>query len=474
MENKFEICYNAIYSLAMKIWDDFAEPRRNMRATRHERDMLIPELIHFISKVENKKEITIEFLANEVGIRDRQLLDRWTGSDSDLAWLMTHEELSSFFTKFAKRWWNPDLIFIHHVPKAGGTSVYRAISDCGFFVSYPQTFFEEMARIHGIFGFSNQLQQYERLWRNDRIYVGGHYNLFAELSRIQAGHPVHGVSLVRDPSAILSSSLRYVWTMLEQEDKVICDLYGPKIAVSPKEIRKAAVELMDPRAAEQMRVALLEIFNSDAFHEEYSEPLEKYYGKQSDTLLDCLDIFFRDNDNFFVSTKIERDAEHILRSLDITQTLPHENLSIISHRQLVAFLGGHDNFSRYVEPLVSRSNVIYSKLEKWNRIRSQLHQRLTSANSRKFISNNSANFVEIHSDTLERLKRVFLQLFSLENGFLHVDTFFTEIEGWNAASQVYLILGIEEEFGISLPGSVLRSAHTVINLARLIETHTTR
>src|SRR5271170_2196857 len=44
--------------------------------------------------------ISADFLVRRVGCTDAHLIGKWRAAPSDLAWLMVHEQLSNYFSKF--------------------------------------------------------------------------------------------------------------------------------------------------------------------------------------------------------------------------------------------------------------------------------------------------------------------------------------------------------------------------------------
>ncbi len=146
-------------------------------STRQSQAILAEFIAETLSESNIDFAIRKQFVVEDIGLKDKALVDGWMGSPHDLGWLMVHEELSNFFLKFAMKKWALEPYLIHYVPRSVGTNVCKAIHDQSYFVAYPTRNFDVMVHNWGLLGFSRQLLEFETVSKHDRIYAGGHFNL---------------------------------------------------------------------------------------------------------------------------------------------------------------------------------------------------------------------------------------------------------------------------------------------------------
>jgi hypothetical protein len=314
--------------------------------------------------------ITRDFLAAEVRLRDSSLLSDWSGTPAQLAWLMVHEELSNYFERYAIQRWEPEVLLLHHIPKTAGTSVYKFLEQSGYFVAFPQRSFQEMAKTYGLLGFSGQLAQYQSKNSQNRIYLGGHYNLPDKVDRLGIFGSCRGVILCRQPTDILGSAMRYIWTKAEGGDDEIAGRYdiGGLDGAELTAIRANA----ECGKSDNNRLShlLMTIVESDAFRLDFDEVYVKYLYNGTVNTPNLLFRYLMGCGNLFPSLNARLDEQVALKALNVKGSLPRSNVSVLSHGILVQAFGGSDSFEALARARMRESIRIYEVLEN---LRSRFH-----------------------------------------------------------------------------------------------------
>jgi hypothetical protein len=297
--------------------------------------------------------------------RDREFCGRWQISNPDqVAWLMVHEDLANFFTEFATIYFKPTIYFVHHVPKCGGQSVNKALGDNSCFITFPRHPIDMMPDETGLLGFASQLFQFER--DQTKLYIGGHFNLLEMVARLGMRGGCRGVTLTRPPLALLSSAVRFVWTMIEQEDRVLTTAYP---ALQPERLRRARTGLRpgggapSSSAADEIAEIARAIVASPQFQSEYHEIYEKYYYWQDVNSPAGLARFLTDCGEIFPVVNLQHDRERLFQQLGVPAAeLPRENVSVLTHADLALALGGETEVHQLLGPHVIESSAIYDVL----------------------------------------------------------------------------------------------------------------
>ena len=73
------------------------------------------------------------------------------------------------------------------------------------------------------------------------------------------------------------------------------------------------------------------------------------------------------------------------------------------------------------------------------------------------------------SEVLERITRVFRDVFDDEQLVLTRGTSARDIEGWDSMTQVTLVVGVEKAFGVRFSGSEISNLETVGELEDLVK-----
>jgi hypothetical protein len=328
--------------------------------TRESQKILVNLLHNSLADAGEEFSLSKQFLIETLKFGDQDLLNRWTNSYLDLAWLMVHENLSNSFAGFILENWQVSPYIIHHVPKSAGTSLCQLVYSQGYSIFYPQTNFAMMCQSNGLFGFGEQLIEFERT-RQDRLYLSGHFNLPEMLASLGNHGRCPGVSLVRSPVESISSAIRYVWTMVEQHHPVLVEIYSPLVPRQLTEIREAA-QSGDPTTLAAMREMVDAILQTTSFQENYDELLcQHYYNDQIDDIYSLANLFANYQDIIPILNPAD-DMELIRRQLRIEGELPRANASLFSHAQLVRACGGEPAFRTMVAAKVFHSSEIYGAL----------------------------------------------------------------------------------------------------------------
>jgi len=330
--------------------------------TRESQRILVDLLNGKLASTGEDFPIRAQYIAETIKCPDEYLIANWQGSSENLAWLMVHEALSNFFTRFVLDNWPVEPYLIHHVPKSAGTSLHELIHEQSYFIGYPQTTFSTMCTTSGLLGFASQLAEFERKSRQDRIYLGGHFNLPDMLDSLGKHNRCQGISLVRSPIESISSAVRFVWTGIEQKDTVWTAAYPSFAPQQLTSIREAATRSDDPAALATMRDIANVILQGALFQENYDELLCQYYynGKVDDPI--ALTRLFEEYRNIVPCIDMARDEELIRWQLRIDGKIPRANVSLLSHRDLVRAFGGDQAFRAVIAPRILRSSEIYGVL----------------------------------------------------------------------------------------------------------------
>jgi hypothetical protein len=331
--------------------------------TRESQSILVKFLTQKLSESDIDFAISRDFVAETVGCRDENLVGNWSGSASDIAWLMLHEALSNFFVKFAMMKWYLNPYIIHHVPKSAGTSVSTAVYAQSYFVSYPQASFRVMAESRGLLGFSKQVAEFERSsGRRDRIYIGGHFNLPDMVASLGNFGRCRGVTLTRSPVSLMSSALRYVWTRVEEGDNIWTNALPGLVPEHLAAVRKTLSNPDDLMAPARLKPIIVAIMDSPLFRENYDEIFIKYFYNADVNDLVALTRFLRDCGDIFPCVDISRDKDIMFSKLNIKAALPRENTSLLGHGDLVRAFGGEVAFRAALAPRLLASSEIYGVL----------------------------------------------------------------------------------------------------------------
>jgi hypothetical protein len=308
--------------------------------------------------------ISTEFLIEEVMLSDQRLLDGWSSSPRQLAWLMLHEQMSDYFVRYAMHRWNPDAFLVHHVPKAAGTSVNHLLNQSRYFVSFPQTSFKIMMQSRGLIGFASQFMQFDRRYRQDRIYIGGHYNLPDTVSTLKMFGRCQGVTLCRPPLEIMSSAVRYIWTRIEGGDAVIAQQYG--VAGVDGEQLRGLREALDTPAQVASRVGELlnTIMDSAQFRSEYDDIYVRYFYNHEIDTPDLLLEYLLECGDLFPSLDPRNDGRLTLAALGVEGDLPQSNVSVFPERHLLRAMGGAESFRALALGRMAESMRIFEVLVK--------------------------------------------------------------------------------------------------------------
>jgi hypothetical protein len=315
-----------------------------------------------IAKSGEDFSISVGFLTGRMGCTDAQLTGNWTAAPSDWAWLMVHEQLSNYFCQFVIDNWQTEIFLIHHVPKSGGTSVCAAVYQQSYFVAYPHTSFEAMTGAAGLLGFARQLEEFEGSMRQDRIYIGGHYNLPDMLSRLGDGVQCGGVSLARAPTRSTSSAIRYIWTMVEKEDTHWTDVYPKLEREWLSTVRQGVNRSDDPKFLTEMRKIVEVILQTDEFRENYFDLFSAYYYNNKVNDVFALQKLFCSYPNVTPCVDVARDEDLICWQLHVDGPVPQVNASLFSHEDLARSFGGDNAFHAVIAAPLLRSAEIYGAL----------------------------------------------------------------------------------------------------------------
>ena len=359
-DSKYRMDYRYLYSLALYSYGVATEFIANNPTTRETQERVSELLIPAIEA--RNFVITREFLEKEVSIRDMDLIASWEGSPSNLAWLMLHEEMSDFFARFALYHWEPEPIFVHHVPKAAGTSVNNLLSAQSLFVAFPQTSFEVMAETHGVMGFPAQVTLFNDALRHDRIYIGGHFNLPDTVRRLRVFGNCQGVSLCRSPLEIMSSALRYIWTRIEDGDQSLAESYGIGDLPGHELRTMAAAMTTSPRVERRVVEVFTDIMTSEHFKSEYDDIYVKYFYNHEIDNRELLREYLDDCGSIFVSLSTEQDEPAVLSALGVPGPVPRANVASFPERKLFQAFGGEERFSQLMSPRVGESLRIWQML----------------------------------------------------------------------------------------------------------------
>jgi hypothetical protein len=354
---------DSVYRCAKLCHDIAGEVLEFLPHTRESQRILVDLLTGRLAASGEDFPINVRYIAETIKCPDEYLIANWRGSYENLAWLMVHEALSHFFARFVLDNWPVEPYLIHHVPKSAGTSLYELIHAQSYFVAYPQTTFSAMCVTSGLVGFPAQLAEFERhSTRQDRIYLGGHFNLPSMLDSLGKHGNCQGISLVRSPIESISSAIRYVWTLIEQKDAAWAAAYPSFAPQQLTSIREAATRSDDSAALAAMRETASAILQGALFQENYDELLCQYYynGKVDDptTLTGLLEEYR----NIVPCIDMARDEELIRWQLRIDGKIPRVNVSLLSHRDLARAFGGDQAFRAAIAPRILRSSEIYGVL----------------------------------------------------------------------------------------------------------------
>jgi hypothetical protein len=343
------------YRVASPILELRAPARKLQEAVA---DLLMSAFLHS----EMNLLISRDFLVHEVCLKDCDLLSTWESTPKNIAWLMVHEDLSAYFTRYAIRYWEPEIFLVHHVPKSAGTSLNALLNEQLWFVTYPQTTFEVMCQSYGILGFASQLVMFETLYQKDRIYVGGHYNLPETVANLAISPDCHGVSLCRPPRAIVSSAIRYIWTRIENGDDDLASLYGLD-GIDAMELHKLRSETdLDDKFIKAISEICRSISVSSQFRSEYEEIYVKYFYNNSVNKPKILNEYLRSLKNFVISLDFFRDKSKVLSALKISGSVKRTNVSLLSEEALHLSFGGKEKFINFADSLMPESQKIYELL----------------------------------------------------------------------------------------------------------------
>jgi hypothetical protein len=308
--------------------------------------------------------ISKDLLIEEVALSDSALLDAWVSSSRQMAWLMVHPQMSDYFARFAMHWWKPEVFLVHHIPKTAGTSTYELLEKQGYFVFYPQRSFEEMVELRGLMGFARQLMRFEGKFKQDRIYVGGHFVLPDVIRDLSLFGLCQGVTLCRPPMEVLSSAIRYVWTKAEGGDVRMAARYGLE-GIAEGELKLSREGLgKETTASHRIADILTAITQSAAFHSDFDEVYAKYFYNQDIRDPDRLFTYLVECGEIFPSLDPKSDAKRTLAALKIVGELPRSNISILSDSDLVRAMGGRRSFKAFADERMSESVKIYDVIVK--------------------------------------------------------------------------------------------------------------
>lgn len=307
-------------------------------------------------------KISKEFLVREVMLKDKDLYGSWGASPRQLAWLMVHEEMSNYFVQYAINHWNPETFLVHHIPKSAGSSVNQLLDQQRFFVAFPQTTFETMCASNGLLGFANQVEMFGHVYRTDRIYIGGHYNLPDQIRKLKLFGRCQGVTLCRPPVTIMSSAVRSLWTRIEHGEAGLAQLYGIG-GIDGAELKRQRQTLNSTgRAEPRVTDLLIAIMDSSAFRAEFDEIYVKYfYNHEIGTIADLSD-YLADCGTIFPWLDPRGDLTLALKNLKVDGFLPRTNTSILSEKNLFDAIGGSETFAAMVKPRMLESSRIYDTL----------------------------------------------------------------------------------------------------------------
>lgn len=303
--------------------------------------------------------ISKEFLSRVVMLRDKNLLGSWCASPEQLAWLMVHEGLSAFFGQYAIQRWDPEVFLMHHVPESPGAGISELLSQHGYFVAYPQTTFEVMCESYGLLGFSAQLEMFENVYRMDRIYIGGHYNLPDTVRTLGIFGRCQGVTLCSSPVTIVSSAVRSIWTRIENGDVSATGLYGLDGIQGGELTRLREALSTTGRVQHRMTELLLTIMTSAQFRAEFDEIYVPYFYNHDIYSVDSLAEYMAECATLFPATDSVRDMRHTLACLKVDGLVPEASAPVLSERDLFQAMGGAKTFVAMIEPRMLESMRIY-------------------------------------------------------------------------------------------------------------------
>ncbi|MGO9744375.1 MAG: hypothetical protein ACLPN5_23210 [Roseiarcus sp.] len=352
----------AAHRAAAAAFDSTAKLVAELPRTREAQAKVVAKLTETFRSSHAAFEISKPFLVENVRLRDRHLVDSWTATPNQLAWLMVHEAMSHYFARFALQKWSPDALLIHHVPKTAGTSLNALVHERGYFIAYPQPGFKAMWASHGLLGFPRQVRAFERGARRDRLYIGGHYNLPDRIAELDLFGRVRGVTLCRPPADILSSAARFVWTKIETEGPEFASLYGVE-GVDGGELARQRNGLASGEDLGGAAAAILRaIIGSAQFRSEYDEIYVKFFLNGEVDSPARLRQYIQECGALFVSVDPSADTPRTLAALDLQGTLPRANVSRLSERTFVELIGGPDAFAALCRERMGRSEEIFRAL----------------------------------------------------------------------------------------------------------------
>jgi len=324
---------------------------------------LVKFLVPSITAAEYK--ISKAFLAEEVKLTDAKLFNNWDSAPVQMAWLMVHPQMSEYFARYAQHRWSSQIYLIHHIPKTAGTAVYDLLKSQDYFVAFPQPSFKAMASMHGLLGFGKRLSQFKHRYKQDRLYIAGHYNLPDTVRRNQLFGRCQGVTLCRPPFEILSSAIRYVWTRVEAGETELIRHYGLEWVNRDEmpALRESldATDIMDKKMVEIIEA----IRNSAKFRFDFDEIYVKYFYNEQVANPAQLREFLQQCGSLFPSLHPGNDEQMTLRALKVDGTLPRSNVSSLSDRHLVRALGGPDAFRQMALERMRESLKIYAALQEF-------------------------------------------------------------------------------------------------------------
>jgi hypothetical protein len=349
--------YRQLYALATFCFGVASEMLAAAPPTRQTQKALVELLTQALET--HSFQISREFLVKEVMLRDRSLVGSWSASPEQLAWLMVHEEMSDFFVAFALHYWEAEPFFVHHVPKAAGTSVNALLREQGWFVAFPQDSFEAMVGSNGALGFASQLAFFEKRSQGSRIYIGGHYNLPTMVRRLKLFGRCRGVTLCRPPGGIISSAIRYVWTRIERGDEGFAGLYGLQ-GMSGVELSLLRTNMNSGASIrERLKNLITIIMDSRQFSAEYDEIYMKYFYNHEIDTPELLSDYLSECGNLYRSSDLAHSEAATLAALEVSGSLPRVNVSSFSEQQLFDVMGGEDQFATIVKSRMVESERIY-------------------------------------------------------------------------------------------------------------------
>jgi hypothetical protein len=219
-----------------------------------------------------------------------------------------------------------------------------------------------MVQAHGLLGFAAQLVEFSRECKNDRIYIGGHFNLPDTIGALRLFGDCHGVTLCRQPLDIVCSAVRYIWTQVEKTGSVTAAQYGlsgmnPQVLVLLRE----DIEVSPTGVIREIFTAILD---SPQFRSEYDDICVKYFYNHEISSPEDLFQYLVDCGSIVPSLNAQTDGAATLAVLDVSGELPHSNVSAISTADFLRVMGGADKFTQLARPRMVESLRIYETLIK--------------------------------------------------------------------------------------------------------------